>query len=185
MKQKAGMGARTLRGILGFLLVLVAVIGGGLFYLGTEQLRNYAVEVSHVVADGEASGKQIEGLQVLKGQLSQSQELVNKANLLFATPDSYQSQVVGDLQRYASASGVTITKTSFDVPEGEAIPTGGEAVTVVLASPASYLSVLKFLDGIEGNLPKLQVMNIGLGHLTNGASGDVSVDEIIITVATR
>lgn len=177
--------ALSLRTFLSFLLIVVAIGGAALYYLATGYLRDFATEVGHTVADGTASGKQIEELQVLKGQLSQSQDLVDKANRLFSTSDAYQSQAVTDIQRYASASGVTISKTSFDVPVDQLSTGIGKEFIVTLSSPVSYMSLLRFLDGIEGNLPKLQVMNVGIGRLTNGPSGEVSIDEINITIAVR
>lgn len=172
---------QTLRGILFVILALIIIGGVGLFYLGLGEIRKYAIEVNHTVADAEASGGQVQALQNLKGQISQSEALINKANQMFATPSNYQTQAINDIRTYAATSGVKITKTSFDDT------TDGTTRTMIvsLQSPTSYTGLIKFLDGIEGNIPKMQVSNIGLGHVPGGGADVVNVEDIKITITVR
>lgn len=172
---------QTLRAILYVLFTIIVLGGGGLFYLGLEELKKYAVEVNHTVADAEASGNQVQALQSLKGQLSQSQSLIDKADQMFATPTNYQAQTISDIRNYAAKSGVVVSRTGFeDQTEG---PT--RTVTVNLRSPVSYGRLIQFLDGIEGNIPKMQVSNISLGHVGANGGDVVNVDEIKIKIAVR
>lgn len=172
---------QTLRSILYVLFTVIVIGGAGLFYLGLEELKKYAIEVNHTVADATASGNQVQALQNLKGQLSQSQQLIDKANQMFATPANYQAQTIGDIRNYAAKSGVVVSRTDFDgQTEG---PT--RTVTVNLRSPVSYSKLIQFLDGIEGNIPKMQVSYISLGHVDKAKGDVVNVDEIKIQVAVR
>ncbi len=181
MAPKKTFKPQSLRTILFVALLLIIVGGGGLFYLGIEDIRTYAIEVNHAVADAKASGTQVQELQALKGQLTQSEQLIGKAGQMFATPANYQSQAIGDLRNYAAASGVSITKTSFE-PE---VPGPTRTMTVSLQTPVSYTGLIKFLDGIEGNIPKMQISNISLSHVAGRGADVVNVEDIKLTIAVR
>jgi hypothetical protein len=172
---------QTLRSVLVVVLIIVIAGGAGLFYLGLNEIRIFATEVNHTIADAEASGGQVQRLQSLKGQLAQSEALIAKANQMFATPENYQGQAITDISNYAAANGLTIAKTSFEAQEPGANPT----MTVSLKAPVSYTGLIKFLDAIEGNIPKMQVSNIGVNHINGGNADSVAVDDIKITIATR
>ena len=176
---KASSSTRSFLTVL--MIVILAGLAGG-FYLAYQQVRAYAVEVSHTVVDAEASGKQIEQLQDLKSDLQQRESLVNKAKLLFSTADNYQSQALKDVQKYAQTYGITILNTNF---EPVADTTEGHIIVLTLQSPLSYTKLLQFLDAIEGNLPKMQVTSVSLGHSTSGANGDITTDAIRIGISTR
>lgn len=75
MKPKKTFKPQTLRGLLITLLILVAIAGGGLFYLGLNYVREYAVEVNHRLKDAEASATQIDGLRALRSQLNESESV--------------------------------------------------------------------------------------------------------------
>ncbi len=172
---------QTLRAILITLLVVVILGGAGLFALGISEVRNFAFEVNHSAADAEASGKIVQNLQSLKSQLTQSEVLIAKANAMFATPENYQTQSITDIRAYADAAGLVITKTSFEEATAEAPAT----MVVSIQSPVSYTKLIQFLDSIEGNIPKMQVASIGVGHVTGSGADSVSIDDIKITTATR
>jgi len=172
---------QTLRAVLVLLLVVVIAGGAGIFYLGLNEVRTFAIEVNHTVANAEASGGDVKKLQALKGQLSQSEALIAKANQMFATPENYQTQAITDIRNYANSAGVSIASTSFDTPEAGINPT----MTVGLKAPVSYKNLIKFLDGVEGNIPKMQVASISINHVAGGNSDSVSVNDIKIMIATR
>jgi Tfp pilus assembly protein PilO len=172
---------QALRTVLFVTFVIVIVGGLGLFYLGLSEVRKFAVEVNHSIADAAASNVQVQALQGLKSQLAQSEALIAKANQMFATPASYQNQAIADTRNYAIASGLTIEKISFD----DVIAGSSPTMTVGLKAPVSYSKLIRFLDGIEGNVPKMQVSNIGINHVNGGGADSVAVDDIKITIATR
>jgi len=178
---KQAFKPQTLRGILLVTLILVLAGGLGLFYLGLTEVRKFAVEVNHTIADAEASNGQVQALQGLKGQLTQSEALIAKANQMFATPTNYQNQAITDTRNYAAAAGVTITKVSFD----PVVPGVNPTMTVSLRAPVPYNKLIQFLDNIEGNIPKMQVSEIGISHVNGGNANSVTVDDIKIMIATR
>jgi type II secretory pathway component PulM len=162
--------------------VILIIVGSlGLFYLGLGEVRKYAVEVNHSIADADASKVQLEALQGLKSQLAQSETSIAKANQMFATPDNYQNKAITDTRNYANASGLTIERINFD----DAVSDVGPAMTVSLKAPVSYSKLIRFLDGIEGNMPKMQVSNISLTHVNGAGADSVAVDDIKIMIATN
>lgn len=172
---------QKLRAVLVVALIIIIASGLGLFYLGLNEVRTYAVEVNHTIADAEASKVQLQALQGLRGQLTQSETSIARANQMFASSGDYQNKAAADTRNYANASGVTIEQINFD----DTVSDVGATMTVSFKSPVSYSKLIQFLDGIEGNIPKMQVSAIGLGHV-NGANADsVAVDTIKIMIATK
>lgn len=179
MDNKKPFRPQNMRTLLTTLLVIAFVGGGAAFYWGLGLVREYATTVNQRLVDAKASGEQVQALQALKSQLNQSTTLVDKANLLFATPDTYQAQVLNDIRRHADAAGISVTTTNFS-PAGEGTP----SVTIALRQPVTYTQLITFLSNIESNLPKLQVSSISLGTGTSG-SNSISVGDIKIDIAVR
>jgi hypothetical protein len=178
------MTATTTRNILATALVIITLASAAGFYFGLEYIRSYAVEVSHAVTDANASGKSVDELSQLKAQLASAQTLVTKADKLFATPSTYQTQALKDVSKYAAESGVTISSIdSSQAPSGAAGSTYSEVITV--QSPVSYAKFLKFLDAIEGNLPKMQITGITIGRPSDANGDQITTDKITITVSVR
>lgn len=179
---KKSFDATSVRSSLTVLVVLLILGASAGFYFAIQQIRTYAVEVSHSVVDSEASGDQVSELQVLKQELENRESLVNKANKLFATNDTYQSQALKDVQKYAQTYGITIVNTSFD---SDISSMNSHVFVTTIQSPVSYDKLLQFLDAIEGNLPKMQITSVSLGHSTSGSSGNVTAEAIKIGISTR
>ncbi len=181
MKPKKQFRPQNLRAILAFMLVVLVLGGGAAFYWGIGLVREYAVEVEHRLADADASGQQLQGLQTLKNQLAQSDSLVEKANQLFATPASYQQLALKSVKNYADAAGLSIANTSFGDPGAE----GSHTLAMTLRGPVSYSKLIAFLSNIESNLPKMQVSSISLGRTETGAADSVRTGDIKINISVR
>ena len=184
MKTGKKLTATTIRNILAFLLVIITVGAAVGFYSGLRIIKAYSLEVTHTISDSNASGKQVEQLSQLKKQLADGQVLVAKAEKLFSTPATYQTQVLKDISKYASETGVSISNIESVTPAAGA-PTTGSSQIITLQSPVSYLSLLKFIDAIEGNLPKMQISGINIGRPTSASGDNVTVQKITIMVSTK
>lgn len=181
MKEKKQFKPQNLRALLAFLLIVLIVGGGGLFYWGVGLVREYAVKVEQRLADADASANQLRELQTLKGQLAQSDSLIEKANQLFATPGNYQQQALGDIKRYADAAGLSIANTSF----GDSGESGSNLMTVTLREPVAYSKLIAFLSNIESNIPKMQINSIALSRVANGGPDSVKTGDIKINIFVR
>lgn len=179
--QKKQFKPQNLRTLLATLFVIVLIGGSVGFYFGITAIRAYAIEVNNRLADADASGKQISSLQALKTQLAQSTSLIEKADQLFATPATYQAQVLSDLNRYADSAGLSITNRTFV----DSTETGEHAIIITLRQPVSYNSLVNFLHNVEGNLPKLQVSSIALGRPGSGGASSVKTGDIKIDISVR
>lgn len=183
--QPKGLTATTTRNILATVLVIIVLGAAAGFYFGLQMIREYSVEVSHTVTDSNASGNSITQLSQLKQQLATGQPLVAKADQLFSTPDTYQTQALKDISKYAAQSGVSIS--SIDSAKADTTTAGATAYSevVTIQSPVSYAKFLQFLDAIEGNLPKMQITGITIGRPTDETGDQITTDKITITVAVR
>lgn len=184
------MKATTTRNILASVLAIIIIGSAVGFYFGLQMIKAYAIDVTHTISDSSASGKNVQQLSALKQQLAAEQELVVKADALFSTPDTYQTQALKDISKYASVAGVTISSIDSANP-GAATGATSAAVTseyseiITLQSPVSYLKFLKFLDAVESNLPKMQITGISIAR-PKVVSGDlITTDKITITIAIR
>lgn len=181
MAAKKAFNAQGLRAILAFLLVAVVLGGACLFYLGLNTVRDFSATVNHSLQDADTSSAQVTQLQLLKGQLSNSEALGAKADSVFASPSNYQGQASNDLKVYANQTGLRIASIDYDDPS----KTGAYSLTLSLKDPVSYSKLVQFLGLIEGNLPKLQVSELSLGHKPLGNADDIQVNSIKINVAVR
>lgn len=181
MAAKKSFGPQGLRALLATLLVIVILGGAGLFYVGLNTVKDFSSEVNNTLQDADASSKQVTELQSLKGQLSQTETLTAKADAVFATPATYQSQALTDVKRYAAQTGLRIDSTNFDNPAA----TGTYSMNIQLKSPVAYSQLMQFIGLIEGNLPKMQLTSIDLQHSPGGNADSVVVGSIKLNVAVR
>jgi len=178
------------RNFLAFLLVLVVIGASAGFYFGLQLVKAYAVDVSHLTVDANASGKSVEQLSALKQQLSEKETLISKANKLFSTPTTYQTQTLKDVSKYAADAGLSIASIDSESEQDAAGPTttstsANYSETITLNSPVSYAKFLQFLDAIEGNLPKMQITGISISRPINQSGDQITTKAITITVATK
>lgn len=164
--------------------MIIVIVGAiAIFYLGLNQIRSYALEVTHASEDASASGSMIEQLKTLQTQLAEAKALVDRADRIYSTDITYQSQAVKDLQKYASEAGVSITNTDFTQPE-TADPSY-RVVKISLAQPVSYEHLLRFLQLIEGSLPKMQAEGISITRPLQPDGDAVGVNDITIRIAVK
>lgn len=186
---KKGLKASSLRIILVLLLVLMILGAGAGFYYGIQQVRSMVIEVNHTSADANASANSVDELRKLKQALADSETLVNKANQLFATDANYQTQALKDVQKYAAQAGLTIANTNFNLEAGDTPQVsdteGGKAFSISLQTPLSYKKLLQFLDAIEGNLPKMQVVGIDVSRPDASDADKVITGDVKIVISTR
>lgn len=176
--------ATSLRKLLAFMMVVTLLAAAGGFYLGLQYIREYAVEVSHTTEDAAASGAQVDRLRVLQQQLNQAKALVDKADKIFASNGNYQSQAVKSLQRYANEAGVTISKTDFAQDE-DAASSQTRLVTIQLKQPVSYDKLVRFVQLVEGGIPKMQISDLTIGRTDNPSGDEVNVDSIGIRISVQ
>lgn len=184
--KKSKMNSITLRRTLGTAIVILILLAGVGFYFAQSWLNTLAISVSHTVAESQSSDTGLQSLQRLQQELASRQDIITKTNSIFTSNSTYQTQAVQDLIAYAASSGITISDYSFPTAAASTTTTSVPTtqVTVTLASPVNYVSLLKFMTAIEGNLPKMQITSINLGRIS-GDSTSVRIDQLTVAVYTR
>lgn len=160
---------------------MAAVILG--FGYGLSIIRSTAQTVNQTVADAGASNNLTEALQRAQIQLNQGQDAIAKANAMFVTAGNYQSKTINDIQAYATATNVRVSDFSFTTLSGGTSPRFG--VSVTLSSPVSYGDFIRFLNAVEGNVPKMQVVSVQLSRPSSPNATQVRVSNLVIGVFSR
>lgn len=194
-----------LRLILGFSLVILSVLGVGVFTFGYGQIKDFVVTAQDVASKAQTSQSSIQDLVTTKKFLETNADAVNRANQLVAESKSYvyQDQVISDINKYASEAGLVITNIAFAAAtttatsgaastpaagSATAAPSGVKSITanVTVQNPTDYLAMLNFIHLIEQSLFRMQISQVGIS-----ASGDdkhpnqVSSDILTIEVYVR
>ena len=194
--KKSSMTAKTLRGILIFSIFLMIGLSATGFYFAQKWLLGLAGTISQTVADSNATDSSNQSLAQLQTALNEQQSIIAKTQVIAAPLSTYQSQAIQDLDRYASDSGITISNYSFTQPAAAATSTTTAAatssvasknqiVTATLTSPISYTKLLKFMNYVEGNLPKMQISSVNLGRSSTGSGDSVRIDQLSIEVSIQ
>ena len=181
---KSSGKATSLRSFLIFVMLLVIAGAAAGVYFGLEYTRGVAEETNKKLIDAEASSARIEQLRELQTELAESNALIEKAESVYATNTSYQSQAIRDLQRYADVAGVSIDDINFPAAD-PAAPTPDRTVEVTLDSPVSYARLIRFIQLTEGNVPLMQVTSLTVGRPENPSGDAVTVSELTLRVAVR
>lgn len=198
---KSKLTAPILRNILASSLLLGTVLIVTGFYFVHGLLTDYAKSVSQQIADSNASDSKILTLQKLKDELAKQKPAAERTASLIAESSSYQyqDQIINDLTTYARVSGLSIAEFNFTgstppkagtgtavVPTTPA-PAGlkSTSVSVVLRTPVSYSSLLRFINAIEQNLTKMQIERISLVRSDEGGVDSVGSEALLIEVYIR
>lgn len=192
--------ATQLRLLLSVSMFAIAALAGVGFVFVNSQLKEYAIQVSHVAADANASRDNLQNLQTIEKQLEEDQGIVQKTNSIVAESQSYQyqDQIITDINNYASRAGIGITdinfssQTSSTTTPGASTPTPqpvvpsgvkSSSVAITLKNPVNYENLLRLLRSIEQNLTKMQVSRINLSR--DASTGGVTSDVLTLQVYVR
>lgn len=187
--KKTFIKASTLRVLLSFsLLVMLSGAVGG-FYLAQDWFRSFAVEINTSGSTSSASNN-AQNLIKIREEITKNQAIGEKASDFFASTQNYQTQIIADLNSYATASGITLTNTTWKQSVADAagiISRTGfatQSITVTLQNPVILTNLLQFMKSIESNLPKMQISSINISPIANSKTS-VTIDPLTIEVYTR
>lgn len=150
-----------LRVILSLCLVILSVIGVGLFTVGYNKLKTFSTSVQTVATEAQASQSSVQDLTVTKQLLSQDQDAVDRASQLVAESKSYlyQDQIISDINTYAGEAGLAITNISFNNPTTAAVGAAPAAAPAAVATPAAA-------PGVAGAAPVAGASPTGVKSMT-------------------
>jgi hypothetical protein len=178
-----------LRQVLSACLLLVTIMGAGLFYYASTSLEAVAKDVSKTTQAAKTSQDYIQTLKQLSKSLETKEDIIERADKVRAdsTAYRYQDQIINSLNTYANRAGVSITNIDF----ASAIATPGAvvsgpkavAVAVTLKSPMEYVRLIHFIESVEKSLTKMQLSKINLTKGTDSSS--VSTDILNLAVYVK
>lgn len=130
--------------LVGLMFVLV-VLGGVLFTLGYQKIKDYSVSTRTTAAQAQASNSSVQNLINLKKQLEQNVEVRQRASMIVSesktyiyedkvVKDSYnyQDQIINDIGRFAGSAGITVTNITFSD-----VGTAGSVASTAPAAPST------------------------------------------------
>ncbi|MEI7917783.1 MAG: hypothetical protein WCH58_00145 [Candidatus Saccharibacteria bacterium] len=157
--------ATTLHTVLTSLVILSIVILAGGFYFAQDSLRSYAAQVNGTSASSTTGSTDTETLKQMQDEITATKVSSEKIGSILVSSQTYQTQVENDLKLYASANGVTISNLNL-TPTGVTGPIVGGAssvfIKVTLKNPVSLNNLLQFMQAIDRNLPKMQIVNLNM-----------------------
>lgn len=177
-----------------FVITLLAAVG---FSVVNSNLKQFAIEVSHIAADAAASRDNVQNLQKIQTQLQQDADIVQKTSSIVAESQSYQyqDQIITDINNYAAKADIGITDINFattatptpgtNSPSATPLPNGVKSspIAITLKNPVNYNNLLRFIKSIEQNLTKMQVSRINLSKDPTG--GGVTSEALTLQVYVR
>lgn len=172
-----------------FLLLMLATASIG-FYFAMNYIQKY-LQVSDKSTSVQANVSRQE-ISAIEKKLDDLKTTITKTSDIIISRDSYQSQALVDIKKYAADSGVTLSgDLSFARPSAEVnellIFSGASLtspVVVTLNNPVEFSSFIKFIRLIESNLPKMQISNIKITRVDNSDT-TITVDPMLIEVYTK
>jgi hypothetical protein len=188
--KKSKMKATTLRTTLSFIIIIVIGLSALGFYYIQGKLNTYAVSVGQAVSESTAGGTNTGTIKNIQEEIAEVQAASTKADSITVSSLDYQTQIIKDLNKYASNTGISITDYSFTQATSTAtkvqtIPgVGINSITITLGNPIPFDNLIQFLKSIENNLPKMQINGINISHDQTSADA-VTIDPLTIEVYTR
>jgi hypothetical protein len=212
---KTNLTPTTLRLILIGSMVAGVALAVGVFMLGYQRLSAYSVSTRAVAVQAQASNSSLQNLITLKKELAADQDVVERASMIVSESKSYlyQDQIIQDINRFATSSGITITNIAFGdtgtagtvAPAPPAPAAGGTATgpatapagaapagiktttaTVTVKNPVDYTKMLTFIHSVEESLFKMRISQVTLSKPTDAkAPNDVTSDVLTIEVYLR
>jgi hypothetical protein len=187
--KKVNLQASLINKLLIIILLLIAVILIGGFYYAQNWLKDFAVSSSNSTSQPTANTNVPADQSQIETDLNNQKSAVDKAAKIVVSKQDYQNKIRQDLDKYALDTNVTITDyapTQQTATNNAPAINGVQSnyVKVSLKNPVPYTNLIKFIQAIETNIPKMKLTGISLTHAQE--SGDsVTVEPLIIEVYTR
>lgn len=163
-----------------FILIIFILLGSGIsgFYFTQDYLNKLATDISNTPIEITPQEPTTIDIKNLQKQINDNKDIIEKMSSIFYSKQNYKDQVSQDIDKYASAYGITIS--DYSTTQGEGLESSG-IVTITLNNPIKYDSFINFLKAIETNNPKMQPTNVRIS-LANEGSGDILVESLSIKV---
>lgn len=204
--EKKPMTPAKLRLLLICALVLLALLGSGLFIVSRDIIAKAADGTKAKAEEAQKSTQNLSSLMKMEVELKKYDNSIDRASLIVAESKSYkyQDEIIRDITTLAKNHKIDITGiafTSTSAPSaaasapatpavsGAATPAGATAsgglksvkANITLKNPIEYKDMLDFIYAIQQNLTKMKIKSVGLSK-TSDKPSMVNSDALTIEV---
>lgn len=163
------MTASRLRLVLiGCIVIMVVGFGAGGWWV-QQLLAEKVRDTDHTRIEAEVAQTELQQLRRLSQQIAEQKDVVERAKQIAGTNAQfgYQDQVINDITSYANRHGIQIGVIDFGAANtvSKTAEVNGAKKTsfnVSLRGPLPYESYLRFMQDLENNLTKIQVISMTL-----------------------
>lgn len=173
------------------LAVLILTVAGsaGAYYYADRLLAQRATEISRLKAEHDIVELKISNARDAEKKIEELAFVAEIAEQVLP-PEKLQSNVLGELVKFASDTGVNLQSVAFSPTDAKAtsniansqtvplegVPGVSTLKTTITISRARYDQALSFLEKLESNRRKMQVDSINLSPTDDTFSASIVLD---------
>ena len=187
----ANIKATTLRTALTVVISVIIGISVIGFYFAQSWITDYAIKVDQTASRPVTDSNDPKALAQIRDEITKNQLYGDKASAMITSSQNFKDQIIKDVNKYASISGVSVVDYNLATPDTSGADTTvaiegikSNFATITLKNPIPIQNLLHFLKLIESNLPIMQLTGISLTPSAN-STDNVTIDPITIEVYTR
>lgn len=154
-----GISATNMRVVLLLLFIMSLVGGVAIYYFGNNYLSVKSEELHQFIADNSAMTTSSSSITRYKSLIATSDNLFSKINNIYVPSVDYQQSVNVLLNNYANKSGLSISAIEY---QPNASVSNTRAMNIKFSSPVNYDSFIKFIEYLDGSLPKVQITEVNI-----------------------
>lgn len=194
--KKQMIKATTLKNIMTTLIVIIVCFSAVGIYFAFDKIDTLAEDIKSEIEKSPILGVRTDNTQALtqlKNDITKYQPIADKLNSLSITSGNAKSQIMQDINTYASANSIAISNFSFSDQSQTSSPMSMSTpntslttsqVTITIPNAIEYNNFLKFIKSIETSIPKMQIQNLNISKDQSSPS-KIKVEPIKIEIYTR
>ncbi len=176
----------TTRKILIGLIVFIALLTSGGYFLGYNQLTKEVKQIQDLKLEIESSEYDKNQIESLQRQMSELEDVSKAAKQMLAPISSYkyQEKTLQTIDDYAEKAGIVVNQINFNTNERKKksqAATNKIPASVAIANPVDYYKLLKFIKLIENGLTQIQITQLSIQKISTEPN-EISVSNFTITV---
>lgn len=169
-------------------IIIILVIGVSI--AGFCFVKNQLSEIANTISSDSqktATSKSDKVVASLISDVSKNRVVIDEVTSITIPNQDYRSQVIQDLSKIATNTGVSISNFNFEQSVAESAIIANieiKAVTITLDNPINFTNLMSFIKNVENSLPKMQFTSMNINR-DSSTEGFVRVDPLTIEIYTR
>ncbi len=169
------------------LLIITILVGG--FYVTQNWLNDMAIR-SNASSKINSNNLTPPELDLLKNEMSKQKTAIEKTSNIVTSKSNYKNKIQQDINQYASKNNISIanfrlTQQPADKSTSPIINgIKSNYIVVTIKNPVKFADFIKFIKGIETNIPKINLTGINISRKTD-QDGYIKVEPLIMKFFMR